>query len=145
MLRLPDAELAELIRPSGYFNQKAKKLKAFARFCLAKPDWSREALLALWGVGPETADSILLYAHRREAFVIDAYTLRIGTRLGWFEPGAEYHAAQAYLTASLPREPELYGEFHALLVELAKRHCRKTPECAGCPLRDRCRFARMRP
>ncbi|MFA6003968.1 MAG: endonuclease III domain-containing protein, partial [Elusimicrobiota bacterium] len=100
----------------------------------------RQELLGIFGIGPETADSILLYAGDRPAFVIDAYTLRIGKRLGWFRH-SDYHRAQTYLTARLPHDHKLYNEFHALLVALAKAHCRVKPVCAGCPLAEDCRYA----
>ncbi|MBI5211103.1 MAG: hypothetical protein HY927_14120 [Elusimicrobia bacterium] len=146
--RAPLGALQRAIRCSGYFRQKALKIKAFVRHArrrgdlgrwLAGPlDGLREELLGIHGVGPETADSMLLYAGFRPAFVVDAYTLRIGSRLGWFAPGAGYETARRLLMRSLPVSPKLYGEFHALLVELAKRHCRKTPVCPGCPLLKEC-------
>lgn len=148
LARTPLPKLARLVRSSGYFRQKARKLKAFARAAIARGGLSRwlarpapvvrEELLSLWGVGPETADSILLYAGGREAFVIDAYTLRIGRRLGWFSPNHGYDEAQRFLVARLPRRAALYAEFHALVVALAKRRCKTEPDCAGCPLRRGC-------
>ncbi len=145
---LPLRRLESLIRTSGYFRQKAKKLKLFARHALGRgslKEWlsgdlreRREELLGLWGVGPETADSVLLYAGERPVFVVDAYTLRIGGRLGWFGQ-TDYDRAQRFLQGGLPRSVPLYNEFHALLVAHAKRHCRTTPVCAGCPVRRLCR------
>ncbi|MBI5241603.1 MAG: hypothetical protein HY926_14110 [Elusimicrobia bacterium] len=155
VLAQPARRLQGLIRPSGYFRQKAKKLKAFARHlagCGGKVGpWlggdlrqRREELLGLYGVGPETADSILLYAGGRPSFVVDAYTLRIGARLGWFRK-ASYHQAQSYLTRRLPEDAGLYNEFHALFVEHAKARCRKAaPLCQGCPLREVCRYGGAR-
>lgn len=148
----PAARLRRLIRSSGYYRQKARKLKAFARRLRRRGGrvgrWlsgdlalRREELLGLYGIGPETADSILLYAAGRPAFVVDAYTLRIGSRLGWWRE-ASYERAQAVLTARLPPRARDYNEFHALLVRLAKEHCRKRPSCPGCPLRRRCRHGR---
>lgn len=102
----------------------------------------REDLLSVHGVGPETADSILLYAGGRPSFVVDAYTLRIGARLGWFSPREDYHDAREALAAALPRSARLYGEFHALLVALAKYYCRPAPLCRGCPLQEVCAHAR---
>ncbi len=149
---VPESRLSVLIRPSGYFRQKAKKLKIFVKAVkkhgglkawLTNPGPKvRAELLGLWGIGPETADSILLYAAAKPAFVVDAYTLRIGSRLGWFKPGTGYEAAQNFLTAALPKSARLYGEFHALVVELAKRFCRVKPSCPPCPLRRGCRTAR---
>ena len=101
----------------------------------------REELLGLWGVGPETADSMLLYAAGRPAFVVDAYTLRIGSRLGWWRR-ASYGRAQARLIGALPEDPRLFNELHALFVRLAKAHCRPAPVCRGCPLRGVCRRGR---
>ena len=149
---VPIGRLETLIRPSGYFRQKARKIKAFANEVKKRGGlgtWLnnrmpkvRSELLAIWGIGPETADSILLYAGAKPAFVVDAYTLRIGSRLGWFKPGTGYEAAQKFLTSALPKSARLYGEFHAQVVELAKRFCRKTPDCPPCPLHRGCRAAR---
>ena len=144
---LPQPRLRRLIRSSGYFRQKAKKLRLFARRAGRRGSlkaWLsgplgplRTELLGLWGIGPETADSILLYAGGRPAFVIDAYTLRAGRRLGWWrEPG--YEEARAELKRRLPASAAVYAEFHALLVELGKRHCRARPLCGDCPLLGVC-------
>lgn len=141
--------LARAIRPSGYFNQKGKKLKVLAEFYLAHggeagidrlPD-AREALLALHGIGPETADSILLYALHRPVFVVDAYTRRIFARLGATASDAGYDALQAFFESQLPAEVPLFNEYHALLVMHAKQHCRSRPACSGCPLADACAYA----
>lgn len=151
LLAQKPAELAALIRPSGYFTQKEKKLRIFCEHITRQhpsgiTDWFssedlpalREELLSLWGIGPETADSMLLYAGGRPVFVIDAYTLRIGRRLGWYGEAADYYAAQRFITAALPRDVKIYNEFHALFVALAKYHCKKKPVCAGCPLKRCC-------
>lgn len=154
LLRLRPARLRALIRPSGYFNQKEKKLRGFAGHVRERRSgrlgpWlrhpkARAELLELWGIGPETADSILLYAGNRLVFVVDAYTRRIGQRLGLFRYN-DYEAVRAYFERRLPRSAEVYQEFHALLVELAKRHCRKSaPLCAPCPLLSMCRHGRRR-
>lgn len=125
--------LAALIRSSGYFNQKAKKLKMFAGF---EGEMTRENLLALWGVGKETADSILCYAYHQPVFVVDAYTLRIFHRLGFPEEG--YDAVQAMVMGELKKVEDL-NEFHALLVELGKTICtRQHPACERCPLTRVC-------
>jgi len=154
ILAVPQRRLAGLIRCSGYFRQKAKKLKAFARHLAGRGGklaaWLaeelgplREELLGIHGIGPETADSMLLYAGGRPVLVVDAYTLRIGRRLGWFRaPG--YGRAQAYLSRRLPADPVLYNEFHALLVVFAKARCRKKPLCPSCPLQEICRYGRTR-
>ena len=142
-------QLATAIRPSGYYNQKARKLKIFADFYLShggEPGLRsltspRQVLLALHGIGPETADSMLLYALERPVFVIDAYTRRIFGRLGLTEPAAGYQALQDFFHSGLPASPELFKEYHALIVMHAKRHCRSRPVCAGCPLQDGCAHA----
>lgn len=148
---MPLKELKRLVRPSGYFAQKSLKLRRFARHLLSRGGradrWLaggrtgplREELLSLYGVGPETADSMLLYAGRRPVFVVDAYTRRIGSRLGWFPEAAGYDAVQAFFQERLPRSVPVYQELHALLVELAKRACRKRePDCPACPLKSGC-------
>ena len=144
-------KLASLIRPSGYYNQKAARLKGFAKhicdsyggkiekFFDRPPEELREKLLSLKGVGPETADSILLYAAEKLSFVIDAYTMRLGSRLGWFGQKASYDEARGYLISSLPRSLKLYNEFHALAVALGKDICKIKPLCQKCALKDNCK------
>jgi len=148
MRRLSERRLAGLVRPSGYFNQKAKKLRALldwlasrdrggsVKRALAGPLAEvRASLLSVSGVGPETADSILLYAGGRPVFVIDAYTRRALERHGLAAPGASYEELRALFESSLPRSVSLYNEYHALFVRLGKEHCAKrAPRCAGCPL-----------
>jgi endonuclease-3 related protein len=131
-------KLAALIRPAGYYNQKAKRLRQLAHFFQSGEKVTRESLLALNGVGPETADSILLYACGRLKFIIDAYTRRIFSRLGLLDKNATYDAAQAVFQENIPRKTLIYKEFHALIVEHAKRHCRTKPVCEGCALLSRC-------
>jgi len=148
ILALPDERLQSLIRPAGFFRQTAARLSILADFWQAEGDASglraqaapelRRKLLALHGIGPETADSILLYALDKPAFVIDAYTRRIFHRLGLCAPDADYHALQSMFIAHLPAEVPLFNEYHALLVALAKRHCRVRPDRAACPLRAIC-------
>jgi len=151
ILRMPPRRLQALIRSSGFFVQKAKKLKNFARRLLSEraplPRWLgsplrdiRGELLSINGVGPETADSILLYAANRPVFVVDAYTRRVGERLGWLEPSMRYEDVRGFFESRLPHSPRVYQEMHALLVELGKGTCRKRPFCARCPLRRRCPF-----
>lgn len=141
-----ETKLAEIIRPSGYFNQKAHRLKIFSNFyleqgsesdlkCLPEP---RHALLSLHGIGPETADSMLLYALGTPIFVIDAYTRRIFARLGLSEMDDTYHTLQDFFQARLPTEIPLYQEYHALIVRHAKEHCRTKPICTDCPLLPDC-------
>jgi len=137
--------LEELIRPSGYYRQKAKKLKAFVRFFLKEFGGSilkmkgveRADLLRVHGIGPETADSILLYALDRPTFVVDAYTKRIGSRVGLFK-FEDYHEIKDYFEETLPKDLELYKEYHALLVELGKDYCKSRPECKNCPILKLC-------
>ena len=139
-------ELAHLVYPSGYYNAKARKLKAFAGrlhegyhgrleelFALDLAPLRAE-LLSIHGVGPETADSIILYAAGKPSFVIDAYTRRIACRIGLAETSASYLELQALFASHLPADAPLFNEFHALLVRLAKNACRKRPLCQQCPL-----------
>jgi len=141
------ARLAALVRPSGYFRQKAKKLKAFVRFLQREYGGSlkrmfdtptellREKLLSVHGIGPETADSILLYAGKHAVFVVDAYTHRIFGRHGITNGKPEYESVRALVEAALPRDSQLFNEFHALVVNTGKNWCRKKePRCAECPL-----------
>jgi endonuclease-3 related protein len=141
------SRLAVLVRPSGYFRQKAKKLKAFVRFLQREYGGSlkrmfetptgilREKLLAVHGIGPETADSILLYAGQHAVFVIDAYTHRIFGRHGITNGKPEYEKVRALVEAALPRDSQLFNEFHALIVNTGKNWCRKKePRCSECPL-----------
>ncbi|HTC65350.1 MAG TPA: hypothetical protein VK709_21095 [Candidatus Saccharimonadales bacterium] len=148
MLRVRTIRLATLIRPSGYFRQKAKKLKAFVRFLQTGYKGSlarmfrtpttelREKLLEVHGIGPETADSILLYGGNHPIFVVDAYTHRILGRHGITDGKADYEKVRALIEKSIPRQAELFNEFHALIVNTGKSWCRKSvPRCEGCPLR----------
>lgn len=135
LLKVPEGRLAGLIKPSGYYNQKARKLRILAGF---GGTHTREGLLALWGVGPETADSILLYARNVPVFVIDAYTRRVFSRSGLIDPGWGYEQTREFFESRLPRDPGVYKEYHALIVELAKRHCRPRPRCSGCPMERFC-------
>ncbi len=123
LLRAPDAALGAAIRPSGYFRAKAKKLRAFAAFHLALRGRtpSRDELLAVFGVGPETADSIRLYAYGEIEMVVDAYTLRVLRHHGYCREAPDYETAKRYCERRLPRSLVDYQEFHALMVEHAKR------------------------
>ena len=149
MARLSEGELAELIRPAGFFRQKTRRLRALLRLIgqhgsveglLSLPAGElRRQLLSVPGVGPETADSILLYAAGYPVFVVDAYTKRILHRLGLLSgEKAGYEEVQELFESNLPRDPKLYGEYHALLVRHAKEHCRARPRCPGCPLAPVC-------
>lgn len=148
--RMSLAELGDLIHSCGYYNAKARKLKSLAQwlgeqfsddlarmFALdTKP--LRQQLLAVYGIGEETADSILLYAAVKPIFVIDAYTRRINTRLGLAPARNTYEAYQALFMDNLPRDVTLFNEYHALLVRLGKEVCRPEPLCSECCLRQIC-------
>jgi len=123
ILRASDARLQTAIRSSGYFRAKARKLREFSKFYLALGDRTplRAELLAVWGVGPETADSILLYAYKQPEMVIDVYTMRVLLRHGFCRPPLSYARAKQYCERRLPKSLETYQEFHALMVEHAKR------------------------
>jgi endonuclease-3 related protein len=140
------AKLAELIRPAGYFNVKARRLKnlvdwlwsrhagKLSRLRKAPMAQSREELLSVNGVGPETADSILLYALDHPSFVVDAYTKRVLRRHGVVGSNAGYDDVKGLFELHLPRDVRLFNEYHALIVAVAKKHCRSTAKCKGCPL-----------
>jgi len=147
MARAPRARLAALIRPTGYFNQKAARLHRFLSFLEQRHGGDLDGLLAqsvarlrrqlldLSGIGPETADSIILYAAGRPIFVIDAYTRRILGRHGLVAEDDRYDRMQRNLHDALPADAGLFNEYHALLVRIGKEHCLKaSPRCGGCPL-----------
>lgn len=143
-----DAQLEELIRPAGYYRIKAKRLRNLVRFFVdrydgaieamreAPADLLREELLAVNGVGPETADSILNYALDKPTLVVDAYTHRIWTRHGWIDADVDYHALQEEVARGLPAEAATYNELHALIVNVGHHWCKRTPKCDECPLRE---------
>lgn len=148
MKKLSRAKLAALIRPSGYFRQKAKTLKAFVDFLFQEYGGSlsqlfrtptaalREQLLAVHGIGPETADSILLYAGQHPVFVIDAYTRRILERHGLSTAKGSYEDLRARFESALPHDANLFNEYHALIVHTGKNFCRKSVAlCSTCPLK----------
>ncbi len=138
--------LASLIKPAGYFNIKAKRLKSFIDFLMNDYHGSmrrmknddmnslRENLLSINGIGPETADSILLYALEKPVFVIDAYTKRVLSRHGIMEHEKPYEKFQELFHSSLKKDVKLFNEYHALFVRLGKTYCRTKPICDGCPL-----------
>jgi endonuclease-3 related protein len=146
MLALPEARLAELLRPAGYFRLKAKRLRALLAWLVERGDGDpvaalrgetaalRESLLGVHGVGRETADSILLYAGGHPVFVVDAYTRRVLGRHGWHDPEADYDAIRAFLEERLPADRALFNQFHAEFVAVGKDHCGTAPDCGGCPL-----------
>jgi len=148
LYRIPRGKLARLIKSAGYYNIKAKRLKEFLRFLfvsykgdinkmsLADTQLLRRQLLSVNGIGPETADSILLYALGKPVFVVDAYTKRIFSRHRLIGEDADYHALQDLCTRNLKKNVKLFNEFHALLVKLGKDFCLKNkPRCGICPLR----------
>ncbi|MEO0179947.1 MAG: endonuclease III domain-containing protein [candidate division WOR-3 bacterium] len=147
LLEMDHEDLAALVRPAGYFNQKARKIRDFLIWFkeiggfegMEQVETSalRESLLSVRGIGPETADSILLYALGRPVFVVDAYTMRVLARHDIVGPDADYEAVQSLFHDNLPREPQIFNEFHALFVRLGKTRCRRRgPLCEDCPLHD---------
>ena len=145
-----EVELQELVRPSGFFRTKAKKLRALCEFLgerygdsleaiAERPDRElRDELLSIYGVGDETADDIMLYAFGRPLFVVDAYTRRIFGRLGLVDPKLKYAALQAMFQDSVPRDVALYNEYHGLIVMHGKAVCKTRPVCSECPLDSAC-------
>lgn len=148
VLDLSREELAEIIRPAGFFNQKAGYLKTltewYAGYDFDAPTAQKEPLeklraelLGLKGVGRETADSILLYAFSFPTFVVDAYTVRLCERIP-IDVGKGYEAVKAHFENGVPKDAKLYNNYHALIVINGKEHCRKKPACDGCPLYKIC-------
>ena len=152
ILGLDELSCQELVRPSGSFRQKTAKLRAFAAHVRDEHDGDlarmlrvpieplRRELLGIWGVGPETADAILLYAARQPSFVVDTYTQRTLERLGVIPGGAPRAALRTLLLEALPQDAWQLAEHHGLFVRLGKAHCRTTPDCAPCPLLLGCRY-----
>lgn len=143
VLLLDEQVLQEAMRPAGYFNQKTKKLKILAAFLKDKKYKTpmRKELLSIWGIGEETADSILLYAFSEAEFKVDAYAKRIFSRLGFFEEPIKYGEVKELFETNIPKDFKLYQEYHALIVEHAKRSCLKNkPLCQGCVLRRECEY-----
>ena len=154
---LADADVREIekaVRSSGYFRQKARRIKRFAKWLVEEyggdldslfskelPELRAE-LLSLNGIGPETADSILLYAGGKPVFVVDAYTKRAFGRIGLLKKDAGYGEVQRLFEGNLPRDVELYNDFHAQIVELGKNYCKKKPLCGKCPLGKACETGR---
>lgn len=147
----PVGRIRALVHPAGLHRQKPRRLKDFSQHLLRVADGDldrfferdletvRHELLGLNGIGPETADSILLYATGFPTFVVDAYTVRIGQRLGWFTTD-RYEEVKAFFESRLPRDVAMYREYHALLVAHGKHICRPRPRCDVCPLRDVCAY-----
>jgi endonuclease-3 related protein len=147
---LRPSRIAPLIRPSGYFNVKARRVAAFLRFLgreyggevermsAEEPALLRRKLLGVTGIGRETADSIALYAAGLPLFVVDAYTRRVFSRLGVIRGDEDYDEIQSVFMNALPPDASLYNDFHAQIVLLGKDHCRPRPRCSACPIEDLC-------
>lgn len=148
IVRAPHSRLAAWLRPSGYFNVKARRLKSLCRWVIAQggvqalarqpTEALRRALIAVRGIGPETADDILLYAFDRPVFVIDAYTRRIFARLGLIRGDEGYETLRELFENALPPDVRLFNEYHALIVRHGKDVCRKRPRCTQCCLAGSC-------
>lgn len=149
LLKMKTRRLAQLIRPAGYYHIKAQRLKNFVlfmekKYCgnfnrMERQDVSvlRQQLLSVCGIGPETADSILLYAFQKPVFVVDAYTRRIFSRHGFVKQDVSYDVLQRLFILNLPAQDRLFNEYHALLVRLGKEFCKKTKmKCQSCPLAE---------
>ncbi len=144
--RMSEEELALLIKPSGYFNVKAKRLKSLVRHIVTRHKGElssmlglnlgelRRELLTVNGVGKETADSIILYAANKPIFVVDAYTKRVLGRHGLLPPNGDYDAVQEFFHLHLPRDAALFNDYHAQLVAVGKHYCKTKPACEECPL-----------
>jgi len=151
LIEIPLDQLALMIRSTGYYNQKALKIREFLTWLkghnysfsdlrqMNTPDLRAE-LLSVRGIGPETADSILLYALGKQVFVVDAYTRRIFTRIGFLKGKEKYTEIQMLFHECIQADVKTYREYHALIVEHAKEACRKTPVCDKCVIRDRCSY-----
>ncbi len=152
LYKINKGRLASLIRPCGYYNIKAKRLKSFMEYLFKNYSGSlnrlfahpiqdvRHRLLSIHGIGPETADSILLYAANKPVFVVDAYTKRILSRYGLIKEDAAYEYVQNIFQGSLPKSSRLFNEYHALIVRHGKDICKKKPLCHRCALRKGCNF-----
>jgi endonuclease III related protein len=149
LLSLQTEDLEACLKPSGYFRIKAQRLQDYCRWYLEQGAYAgldqlstddlRERLLNVKGIGPETADDIVLYAFNRPVFVIDAYTRRLLQRLGLICGKKNYEYCRQFFEAQLPKSADLYQQYHALIVMHAKQHCRKTkPMCFSCPLQSGC-------
>ncbi|WP_319476706.1 hypothetical protein [Marispirochaeta aestuarii] len=141
---IPVEELETLIRPSGYYRQKARRLKELTPLLFGESDsgtdgsHGRDFLLSLKGIGPETADSILLYASNEASFIADLYTRRFYARLAGEQKIGEYERVKSIFEKALPKKADLYAEYHALIVKHGKEHCSARPVCRGCPCSSFC-------
>ena len=148
VLRAPPDVLRELIRPTGFYNQKLQRLRDVCKLIVEHGgleelfslplDELRRTLLSVKGIGPETADAIILYAANKPTFVVDRYTHRLFTRLGLWNGPYNYERLKRFVEERIPPNVDVYKEFHALIDEHSKRTCRKRPLCHACPLRDAC-------
>ena len=148
IIKMSGKRLARLIRPAGYYNVKSQRLRNFFSFLSSEYGGSlgkmasqetgtlRKELLEVNGIGPETCDSILLYAFNRSVFVIDAYTKRIFSRHGFIKEDISYDEARSFFMSRLPDDRRLFNEYHALIVRLGKELCRKKPCCNQCPIKN---------
>ena len=151
LAKAPIEDIESCVRPSGFYRQKAQRVQHLARYLAnnykgniegffeRETEQMRHELLSLKGIGPETADSMLLFAGDKPKFVVDAYTFRIFSRLGMDFEG-KYSRAQKFFEKRLPEDVEVYKNFHAHLVELAKKYCRVKPLCTECPLSHCCKY-----
>ena len=149
---MQDTLLTECLRPAGTYNVKVKRLRALCQWLNTNGGISRlrqcdtlelrTALLSIHGIGPETADAILLYALQRPVFVIDAYTRRLLQRLGWVIGNEPYEKLRGAFEAALSPDTKVFNEFHALIVTHGKQHCRTRPRCSGCCLAQICEYSR---
>ncbi len=139
--QIEEEKLKECIKPAGFYNQKAKTIKEFVRTIkdINRDRITRELLLSIKGIGNETADSILLYGPEKPFFVIDSYTKRLFYRLGIInKKNIKYEELQSFIIERIERDIEVYKQYHALIVEHSKIHCRKKPNCINCPLEKYC-------
>ena len=142
--QIGEDELGQLIKSSGYFKQKSKKLKKIVEFLDSKKEVNKENLLEVWGIGKETADSVLLYAYEKPIFVIDSYTKRIFSRIGIVNEEIGYDELQDIFMKNLESDLELFKEYHALIVKLGKDVClKRNPKCKECCLKKICRFEKV--
>ena len=153
ILRTSNEILEILIYPAGYYRVKTRRLKAFCEMMIAEFDGSeykmqqlpwqetRSILLNVNGIGPETADDILLYALNKPVFIVDQYTMRIFSRLGYRPIYDSYEEWQTFFMQSLPHDADLFKKYHALIVSHSQRLCRKAPLCEACPLNEVCQFS----
>lgn len=152
LYKQPVSVIAKLIRPSGFYNQKAKRLKLMVEYLITEYNGDidamckkelaalRSELLSLNGIGRETADSIILYACNKPIFVVDSYTYRVFNRHGLLDEQTGYDDIQQMFMDNLDHDPGMFNEYHALIVELAKNFCKARPLCEGCPLSELPRY-----